>query len=66
MLLCLRNLRSPRVRAGQNDTCLPDSCPMDSCKCTDGKLPYIPTWFAVPLDSDYMYVASNETKLHGH
>eukprot|EP00658_Telonema_sp_P-2_P036052 TRINITY_DN26136_c0_g1_i4.p1 TRINITY_DN26136_c0_g1~~TRINITY_DN26136_c0_g1_i4.p1 ORF type:complete len:259 (-),score=40.42 TRINITY_DN26136_c0_g1_i4:190-966(-) len=41
---------------GQNDTCLPDSCPQQSCSCTDGKLPYIPTWFATPPNSDYSYL----------
>jgi len=41
---------------GQNDTCLPSSCPNNSCKCSGGKLPYIPTWFATPPDSKYIYL----------
>jgi hypothetical protein len=32
-------------------------CPSNSCKCSgpDGA-PYIPTWFATPPDSKYMYL----------
>ena len=47
---------------GQNDTCIPDdppgsgSCPNGSCRCTGGKTPYIPTWFATPPNSKYMYL----------
>ena len=41
---------------GQNETCGPDMCPSNSCSCKGGKAPYIPTWFATPPDSDYMYL----------
>ena len=47
---------------GQNDTCVPDvpagsgSCPNGSCNCANGKLPYIPTWFATPPNSKYAYL----------
>eukprot|EP00040_Diaphanoeca_grandis_P025485 m.141220 g.141220 ORF g.141220 m.141220 type:complete len:439 (+) comp30169_c0_seq1:88-1404(+) len=41
---------------GQNDTCTNATCPNNSCRCTDGKAPYIPTWFATPPDSKYMYL----------
>eukprot|EP00656_Telonema_subtile_P009580 TRINITY_DN14513_c0_g2_i2.p1 TRINITY_DN14513_c0_g2~~TRINITY_DN14513_c0_g2_i2.p1 ORF type:complete len:341 (-),score=59.21 TRINITY_DN14513_c0_g2_i2:236-1258(-) len=41
---------------GQNDTCTPDTCPNSSCACTDGKAPYIPTWFATPPNSKYAYL----------
>ena len=33
---------------GQNSTCTNVTCPNNSCACTDGKAPYIPTWFAIP------------------
>jgi hypothetical protein len=42
---------------GQPDECTADTCPNNSCRCTaDGKAPYIPTWFATPPDSKYMYL----------
>jgi hypothetical protein len=41
---------------GQNETCGPDMCPANSCNCAGGKAPYIPTWFATPPDSPYMYL----------
>lgn len=41
---------------GQNETCGPDMCPNNSCNCKDGKAPYIPTWFATPPNSKYMYL----------
>ena len=31
-------------------------CPNGSCQCPQGKAPYIPTWFATPPDSKYMYL----------
>ena len=33
---------------GQNSTCTNVTCPNNSCACTDGNAPYIPTWFAIP------------------
>ena len=44
---------------GQNDTCTPASCPLNSCHCKPGdgsKLPYIPTWFATPPNTKYTYL----------
>ncbi len=41
---------------GQNMTCGPDMCPNGSCRCSGGQAPYIPTWFATPPNSDYMYL----------
>jgi hypothetical protein len=41
---------------GQNETCGPNTCPAGSCKCPGGKAPYIPTWFATPPNSKYMYL----------
>lgn len=41
---------------GQDTTCDASTCPNNSCRCRDGKAPYIPTWFATPPDSPYMYL----------
>jgi hypothetical protein len=41
---------------GQNMTCGPDMCPNKACNCAGGKAPYIPTWFATPPNSKYMYL----------
>lgn len=42
---------------GQNDTCVPArDCPLNSCSCGDGKVPYIPTWFATPPNTKYAYL----------
>lgn len=41
---------------GQNMTCGPDMCPSGSCRCSNGQAPYIPTWFATPPDSKYIYL----------
>ena len=41
---------------GQNETCGPDMCPNNSCSCKNGQAPYIPTWFATPPNSKYMYL----------
>eukprot|EP00912_Choanoflagellata_sp_UC4_P001059 UC4_evm2s652 len=45
---------------GQDETVIPSgpnaSCPLNSCHPRDGKLPYIPTWFATPPDSKYVYL----------
>jgi len=41
---------------GQNMTCGPDTCPNNSCKCKNGEAPYIPTWFATPPNTPYMYL----------
>jgi len=46
---------------GQDMTCGDDMCPNNSCRCTEGPngalaAPYIPTWFATPPDTPYMYL----------
>ena len=45
---------------GQDMTCGPEMCPSDSCHCTGTapnlQAPYIPTWFATPPDTPYMYL----------
>jgi hypothetical protein len=45
---------------GQPDDCsdIEKTCPNKSCRCSGSppKAPYIPTWFATPPDSKYMYL----------
>ena len=41
---------------GQDMACTPSTCPNASCTCTDGKAPYIPTWFATPPNSPFIYL----------
>jgi len=47
---------------GQDMTCTNETCPNNSCHCTptgpnnEMQAPYIPTWFATPPDTPYMYL----------
>ena len=52
---------------GQDMTCTEDMCPNNSCRCTkaaDGSMqaPYIPTWFATPPNTPYMYLCDGYGK----
>lgn len=42
---------------GQDMSCPATMCPAKSCNCPGGNTaPYIPTWFATPPDSKFMYL----------
>jgi len=41
---------------GQDMACPASMCPSNSCKCPGGQAPYIPTWFATPPNSKFIYL----------